>query len=337
MRNYFRNTLNPDSFHGHGKHPVFFEGWYFKLVDAQAKQSIAVIPGIFLARTPERTQAFIQVFEGANGAVIFVPFPENEFRAKPDKFDIHIGENYFSASQISLKINHPDIQLNGSLTFRNIETWPITLLSPGIMGWYAWAPFMQCYHGVVSLDHEIAGELTLNAETIDFSGGRGYIEKDWGKSFPESWVWLQCNHFGESGISVTASIAIIPWIRGAFPGFIMGFLHRGKLYRFATYTGARIEKFEVFEHSTTIIVRDNHNRLSMEILHSGDAGMLFAPTESGMIRRIPESLNAAVDVCLESIRGSEINTIFEARGRPAGFEFVGDIPKLISMWQANSN
>ena len=23
------------------------------------------------------------------------------------------------------------------------------------MGWYAWVPFMECYHGVLSLDHTI--------------------------------------------------------------------------------------------------------------------------------------------------------------------------------------
>ena len=27
----------------------------------------------------------------------------------------------------------------------------------GIMGWYRFVPFMQCYHGVVSLNHKLNG------------------------------------------------------------------------------------------------------------------------------------------------------------------------------------
>lgn len=60
----------------------------------------------------------------------------------------------------------------------------MTVRSPGIMGWYAWVPTMECYHGVVSLDHAISGKLMIEDQAHDFNGGRGYIEKDWGKSFP---------------------------------------------------------------------------------------------------------------------------------------------------------
>ena len=35
---------------------------------------------------------------------------------------------------------------------------------------------------------------------------RGYIEKDWGKAFPHSWLWLQTNHFTQPGTSLSASV-----------------------------------------------------------------------------------------------------------------------------------
>jgi hypothetical protein len=34
----------------------------------------------------------------------------------------------------------------------------------------------------------IDGKLTIADQDHDFSGGRGYIEKDWGQSFPSAWV-----------------------------------------------------------------------------------------------------------------------------------------------------
>ena len=44
---------------------------------------------------------------------------------------------------------------------------------------------MECYHGIVSMDHTVNGLIEINNEKIDFSEGRGYIEKDWGRSFPQ--------------------------------------------------------------------------------------------------------------------------------------------------------
>ncbi len=63
------------------------------------------------------------------------------------------------------------------------------------------------------MDHSVSGELEFNGEPVDFSGGRGYIEKDWGSYFPEGYIWLQSNHFDEPGISAKTSVAKIPWLR----------------------------------------------------------------------------------------------------------------------------
>ena len=40
---------------------------------------------------------------------------------------------------------------------------------------------MQCSHGVISMGHPLEGSVRLNGETIDFSGGTGYIETDRGR------------------------------------------------------------------------------------------------------------------------------------------------------------
>jgi hypothetical protein len=36
------------------------------------------------------------------------------------------------------------------------------------MGWDAWLPGMECYHGVMSLDHAITGNLVINGRKTDF-------------------------------------------------------------------------------------------------------------------------------------------------------------------------
>lgn len=330
MIQYLRNALKPDCYHGRGQSPPFFEGWYFKLVDGQARRSFAIIPGIFLAEDPADTHAFVQVVNGTTAGVEVFRYPAEAFSAMDGAFDIHIGLNRFSTGRLALDIKNENQTIRGELSFLSPVPWPVTLISPGIMGWYAWMPFMECYHGVVSLDHGIEGELRINDRRISFDEGRGYTEKDWGRSFPSSWIWLQCNHFQTPGSSFTGSVAIIPWIGSSFPGFIIGLWHQGKLYRFATYTGAKIRQLDVGEKTIRWVVEQRRQRLEINIERpGGPPALLHAPTIKGMTRRIEERLNATVNVQLSA--GGKL--IFRETGQNAGLEVGGEIERLIEMWK----
>ena len=331
MIQFFRSTLHPAAYHGHGKEPPFFEGWYYKLVDARGEHSYAVIPGIFLSQDPEQHHAFVQVLDGATGHSTYQRYPAEEFRATKDTLDLRIGPNHFTAEHLSLQIESRELEIDGELRFSDLHPWPVTLRSPGTMGWYAWVPFMECYHGVVSLDHGISGTLRANGRSFDLTGGRGYIEKDWGQSFPAAWIWFQTNHFGKPHTSLTASMAIIPWLRGSFPGFIVGVWHGERLYRFATYTGARVERLDIADEALTWVVRDRHHRLEMRAIRA-EGGFLQAPTTADMGRRIAETLNASVETALYSLEGGRTRLLFHGIGRHAGLEAVGDLSRLQAMW-----
>jgi hypothetical protein len=328
--NFFQSTMNPASYHGEGKKPPFFEGWYFKIVDQHQQSRYAVIPGIFKSDDPEHNHCFVQVLDGATGKTIYQPYPVEDFHSAGPHFDIRVGPNHFTSTQMTLQVDHPDLKLSGDLRFINPQPWPVSPLSPGIMGWYAWVPFMETYHGVVSLDHAIEGALTVDAKMIDFSQGRGYIEKDWGQAFPAAWVWFQSNHFAQPGTCITASTAIIPWVRQSFAGFIVGLWHGGQLYRFATYTGAKVEQLEIQDQQVLWTLRSRRYRLQM-IANRAEGGLLHAPTPVSMGRRILETLNASIQVQLDEIDRNSIHTIFTGTGNTAGLEAVGDLERLVHM------
>jgi tocopherol cyclase len=342
MRRFVRTTLSPAAYHGHGKKPPFFEGWYYKVVDAGEQHRYAIIPGIFLSDDPDRHHAFVQVLDGRTGQTTYHRYPADQFWAADGVLDLRIGPNRFTPDGLSVQIDTPELAMSGELHFGPVRPWPVTLTSPGIMGWYAWMPFMECYHGVVSLDHGIDGRLTVNGQTIDFGGGRGYTEKDWGQAFPQAWIWYQTNHFDQPGISLTCSAAIIPWIRRSFPGFIAGLWHDGVLYRFATYTGAAIERLELTDRQATLAVRNKRYRLEM-VATRAEGGLLHAPTTVDMGRRIAETLTATVEVRLTEV--TEIpaggprrgrpggRTLFQGTGRHAGMEAVGNLERLAEMAQ----
>ena len=91
-----------------------------------------------------------------------------------------------------------------------------TPLRSDIMGPFAHLP-MQCRHGVVSMGHTVHGRVTVDGQTHVFGGGSGYAEKDSGRSFPKSYLWLQCNDFTPP-CALMLSIAHIPFLGGAFTG-----------------------------------------------------------------------------------------------------------------------
>mgnify|MGYP001769733246 FL=1 len=99
----------------------------------------------------------------------------------------------------------------------------------------------------------------------------------------------------------------------------------GKLSRFATYTGARLESLQIFDEHVEWVLRDQKFRLHLAAKRA-KGGLLRGPTRLDMGQRVLETLNASVDVRLETLDGS---LIFAGNGQHAGLEVMGDLPRLL--------
>jgi tocopherol cyclase len=312
-----RRLFSPEIFQGAHKRRNYFEGWYFKLIDRQAKRSLAVIPGM---AADKKSHAFVQVLDGVKNKTAYVRYDISHFRYSKKVFEISIGNNSFDKNSIVLDIDDPDIRIKGKLEFENVIPYPGTLTRPGIMGPYGFVPFMECYHGIVNIHHDILGSLEVDGEVVDFTGGYGYIEKDWGRSFPVAWIWLQSNHFDQEDVSVMFSVARIPWFGRHFQGFI-SFLRIGdKILHFGTYTGARISTLEYSGGKLLAVLKDRHHTFEIRADNS-EAGVLKAPKNGMMKREISESISAKVKVRLLDQKGVEI---FSGTGENTGFEAVDE-------------
>ena len=128
---------------------------------------------------------------------------------------------------------------------------------------------------------------------------------------------------------MTASVAIIPWLRSSFRGFIVGLWYEGTLHRFAIYTGARTEARAVTDDHVHWIVRNSKHRLQ---IHAGrsEAGLLRGPSGVDMGVRVSETLNAKVTVRLWDRQGDGDTLLFEGTGRNAGLEVAGDLGQLLA-------
>lgn len=318
--------MNPAWYHGHHQKPPFFEGWYYKLINAAEDKRFAIIPGIFLSRENSKTHSFVQVLNGMTGEATYHRF--ESFEANRDAFDVHIDHSSFSMERINLNIDNAQGRVNGELTFKNMQPWPVTLTAPGAMGWYGWLPNMECNHGVISFDHEIQGSLTINDETIDFTGGHGYIEKDWGQSFPKGYIWLQTNHFESVGTSLTCSIGIVPKpVGGPFPGFTVGLMHKGALYKFGNFNNAKISELAVSDTAVEWHLYTAHHEL---VIHAtrAEGGLLMGPEHDDMLKRVDETMKAEVDATLYALDGVRRLKLFQGHGRAAAMEVVNVNPLL---------
>jgi hypothetical protein len=313
-------------YHGFGKRSRFFEGWYFKCVSPAGDAVYAVIPGVSLGASGEQ-HAFIQILDGLKRTSSYHRFEIDEFSSSRDRFDLRIGANRFSLDHLSLDVAG-EIPVSGELRLRDVHPWPVRPLSPGVMGWYALVPAMECYHGVLSFNHQIEGTLAVGGQCIDFSDGKGYIEKDWGRSFPKAWIWTQTNHFTEPDACLTASVARIPWLGSSFTGHIIGLWLRGRLYRFATYTGARVSRLAVSADEVAFTVEDRRNALEVRCRRQ-EGAVLSAPRDGEMTGRITEAITATADVCLYAKRKGGLDRVFADTGRWAGLEVAGNVELLL--------
>ena len=313
---------HPDRYQGWGKERNYFEGWYFKVVSSDERGVFAFIPGISM--NPDGSQhAFIQVLDGIKCKAAYHRFPAEAFRPARDRFALDLGNNFFSSEL--LRIDLPGIK--GELQFSRMVPWPKFLYAPGIMGWFSFVPFMECYHGIVSMNHGIAGSLEIEDQAVSFEGGTGYTEKDWGRSFPDAWIWFQCNHFDHhEPLSLVASVARIPWLGSSFIGYIVGLWWRGKVYRFATYTGAMM-KASLRDPQVLLSFKDRRYRLEIEAEQGGaGAGELISPISGEMTGKVNESIQA-VSV-LRLYEGEKL--LLQSNGRNGGLEIAGKVNALLT-------
>lgn len=319
---------NPAEYQGGRVQRRYFEGWYFKQVDAGAGLAVAVIPGISYSADAASKHAFVQVVPSTGQGAHYYAYPSDAFRARPGRdFRIEVGPNTFSRDGLTLDLADDLHEVHGDVRFGAWTPWPVTALSPGIMGPFRFVPRMETYHGVLSMDHEVCGSIVIDGVRHDFDGGRGYVEKDWGRSFPSSWIWGQTNHFGRPRTSLTVSVAKVPWMTGAFVGNIAGLLLDGTLHRFATYTGAHLKCIETGTNEARIVLADRREELEMH-LRGCSALILKAPVLGSMEGRDAESLGGEIDVTLRALRGGRPQVLFAGTARQAGIEVMNDKDEL---------
>lgn len=268
-----------------------FWGCYFK------QPGLAIIPSV--SNLNGNWQAFIQVITNE----FAYTFEFTDFRFEKDK--LIIADNAFSLDEINLNLHDDYYQINGTIQYNNHIT-----PKKNTMGWYKYLPFLECRHEIISMANKVMGTVEINEKTLSFNNDKGYIEADWGKSFPSKYLWFQCNEF-PIDMSLSFAFATVPIFNIQTKGFLC-FLHIGsKEYRFGTYNNSKI-----IDISDSHFIIKKKNLILAASFKSETKHILKAPISGSMDREIHESING---LCFVTLLVNN-KKLFSAFGKNAGIE-----------------
>jgi hypothetical protein len=307
---------NPILFQGEkqlGTNNHYFEGWYFK--NTNGKETISFIPGININENEKK--AFIQVI--TNYTSYFISYPIEEFRFNVNPFYLQIRKNIFSPNQMQIDIqdSKQDLSISGKIKYSHHTTIHTNVVNPNIMGPFSYLPFMECNHAILSMQNSIQGEIKLNEKKMKFNQGIGYMEKDWGTSFPKSYIWCQGNDFKKTDASFMLSIADIPLKILEFKGIICVLMIDHKEYKFTTYNHTKLINYQLDEKSLSITLQRGKYQLTVQSIYDNHSKLL-APVKGKMEKTIKESISSTLMVTLKE----ENNTIFKDTSINCGLEIV---------------
>ncbi len=315
-----KHILNPILYQGYKKNNRYFEGWYYKMVSKDEQYKVAFIPGISLAN--DKSHSFIQVFISQRVPSMtlktdYFRFDQVAFITQNDPFKVSISTHEFTASSLKVDLNSPHLSVKGQLQIDALVPIKTGPWMPNIMGPFGYLSFMECYHGIVSMTSPLRGSLEIDGKLVSFEGGKGYIEKDWGKSFPRAYVWLQTNHFSDKNTSLMFSYADIPFLGFYFKGLICNLYYNQKEYRFASYNFSKVKTEEISPKRAFYVLKKGRLRLKIEAVQQ-DQIDLASPINGAMEHTIKEGLSGEVRIKLY-----QKNTlIYEDIGYEAGIEIM---------------
>ncbi len=291
----------------------YFEGWYFK--NTNNENGISFILGINIEGKDKKS--FIQVI--TNDTSYFINYSKNDFKFNFNPFLIQIGKSIFSKEGIHIDIddNTQNLKIYGDIEYSNSKNIHTSMFCPNIIGPFSYIPFMECNHAILSMKNSIYGSISINDNKVDFNNDIGYIEKDWGCSFPKSYVWCQGNNFKNENTSFMLSVADIPFKIFSFRGIIFVLIIDNKELKFTTYNNTRIKKFYIDDCSLNIILKRGEYELNIYSKYE-KGRKLMAPIKGKMQKDIFESITASITVTLKKYN----NIIFSDTSTNCGMEIV---------------
>lgn len=310
----------------------FFEGWYYRVTLPQLGESFAFMYSI---EDPQGGQAY-----SGGAAQILGPGDRYLWRTLPDvtgfwgagdRLDLshyrrdRQGEGYAATSE-----RNQGYLCDPATGFYCRWDYQIQPLygwgnphepQQATAGWLSHLPIFDPGWQILMAHGLANGVIDWHGQEYYLEQAPAYSEKNWGRSFPKAWFWLNCNSFtDEPDLALTAGGGkrqVLTWEETVA---LIGIHYRGQFYEFApwnsrvTWAIAPWGRWEMAAES---------DRYRVELLgtttHPGTP--LRAPTHGGLAFCCRDTMRGEMTLKLTQNHGEEICTAHSTTG---GLEVGGE-------------
>jgi tocopherol cyclase len=167
------------------------------------------------------------------------------------------------------------------------------------------------------------GWLDWRGQRYEFTHAPAYGEKNWGRSFPQKWFWLNCNAFeGCPDLALTAGGGrrqVLTWMESVA---MVGIHYQGQFYEFAPWNAQvswEVEPWGAWQ------MRGEKSGYVVELVgtteHPGT--LVRVPTQAGMAFCCRDTTHGQLTLKLWQRRGSRLELVVAASTAQAGLEVGG--------------
>ncbi|MEM7772829.1 MAG: tocopherol cyclase family protein [Cyanobacteria bacterium P01_A01_bin.37] len=343
-------------YHWTGSGDRFFEGWYFRVTIPEVRQSFAFMYSI---ENPSGTVPYsgggAQIL-GPDDSYFCRPFSDvNQFWAWTDRLGLGHwrstpkSQSMTDSKQLSPQFLRPKVFAQHiSEGYQATATWHQgSFISPIDGCSISWQYTIQPRYGWGSSDkpqQSTAGWLSqfqifepgwqiLMAHGFasgwiewkncryTFQKAPAYAEKNWGRSFPQKWFWVNCNAFEEDAdLAITAGGGrrrVLWWMEEVA---MIGIHYRGRFYEFVPWNSHvhwNISPWGRWQMSATS--QDYEVELSATCDRPGTP--LRAPTRDGLVFCCRDTMHGRLTITLRDRRG---HVLIKASSTLCGLEVGGN-------------
>ncbi len=336
-------------YHWDGSSQRFFEGWYYRVTLPDCGHTFAFMYSIEdpLGNQPHSGGA-AQIL-GPEDSYLCRTFPDvNKFWASrevlalghwgktdlstkpaylpPEVFERHVQDGYQATAtwhQGALHDPGTGSQARWQYEIKPVYGWGNqNEPQQSTAGWLSSFPIFEPGWQILMAHGLATGWIEWNGQRYDFTNAPAYGEKNWGRSFPQKWFWLNCNGFDESpDIALTAGggrRGVLWWMESVA---MIGLHYQGKFYEFVPWNSKVTWDIEPWG-SWQMQARNSEFEVELTATTNLPGTLLRAPTEKGLIFCCRDTMNGQVDLELRQ-RGDKSKIILKAGSSLCGLETGG--------------
>lgn len=266
--------FKPASLQGNLHKKNYFEGWFQKIYAPEHQLSFIIIYGFANGHHSDE-KGFIQLHIPHHEHLL-LKFPEKEVVCATNQHRISFRKNVLSTKTICIETD--EVKINLSISQRQTNT-----TFKNTMGTYYLIPNLPCYHAVVDQSHQISGEIHCSGATYSINNARGYLEKNWGKSFPEKYIWLHAFDPENSDTQLLFSQAEIQWMGKTYTKHIGYITFDGIHVDLLQLKNCQIRVQPISETVQRIFI--SSPTLNMDIAVALGSAVLFKAPKKGLLHR----------------------------------------------------